>query len=201
MLQLSIKQVNDNMEFKEYKNTRYFVNKKGVVIGRRGNILEGKPFWRGKYLSIHIDKEYKLIHRMIAETFIENPNNLKTVNHKDGNIYNNSVDNLEWMSFSDNMKHSYKNLNRISAAIGNTYMKGKTGHMKDKFGKNCPNSKKVFLYNMNMSLIKEFESGREAALYLNVKPASITRNCTGVTKTCKNHILSYNKFDNVKNND
>lgn len=49
------------------------------------------------------------VHRMVAETFIKNPNNLQTVNHKDGNKLNNTVSNLEWMSSSDNLRHAHRN--------------------------------------------------------------------------------------------
>jgi hypothetical protein len=49
------------------------------------------------------------LHRLIALTFIPNPENLKEVNHKDGNPYNNCVANLEWMSRENNMKHFHAN--------------------------------------------------------------------------------------------
>jgi NUMOD4 motif/HNH endonuclease len=51
-------------------------------------------------------KEHKLIHRLVAEAFIDNPNNLSTVNHKDEDKLNNNVENLEWMSFDDNIRYS-----------------------------------------------------------------------------------------------
>lgn len=52
------------------------------------------------------------VHHIIAMAFIENQNNLKTVNHKDGNKQNNRSNNLEWCSVGDNNKHSYEKLHR-----------------------------------------------------------------------------------------
>jgi hypothetical protein len=49
------------------------------------------------------------LHRLIAITFIPNPNNLEEVNHIDGNPYNNCVENLEWMTHKDNMRHFHEN--------------------------------------------------------------------------------------------
>lgn len=50
----------------------------------------------------------KYVHRLVAETFIPNPNNLPEVNHKDLNKSNNCIDNLEWITNADNKKHYQK---------------------------------------------------------------------------------------------
>lgn len=68
--------------------------------------------------EVHLRKNGKRkcfkIHRLVANAFIENddPENKTTVNHIDGNRANNCVENLEWMTYSDNEKHSYDELHR-----------------------------------------------------------------------------------------
>ena len=52
---------------------------------------------------------YKRIHRLVAEAFIPNPNNLPQVNHKDTNKLNCDVSNLEWSTNSENTQHGYNN--------------------------------------------------------------------------------------------
>lgn len=48
------------------------------------------------------------IHRLVAKHFLDNPDNLPQVNHKDCDKSNNHVDNLEWISGSDNIKHAHE---------------------------------------------------------------------------------------------
>lgn len=60
-----------------------------------------------------INKRY-LIHRLVAKHFISNPNGKPCVNHKDGNKHNNKLSNLDWCTYSENEKHSYDVLGKIS---------------------------------------------------------------------------------------
>ena len=96
---------------KQYKDTRYFVMEDGVIIGKSGKVL--KPRKRGDYLSVRIangdiKKGNTSIHRMVAEIYVPNPNKKDFVNHIDGNKYNNSANNLEWVTRSENQLHAYK---------------------------------------------------------------------------------------------
>ena len=54
-----------------------------------------------------LSKIYR-VHRLVAKSFIPNPENKPQVNHKDDNKFNNSVNNLEWVTASENIIHSYR---------------------------------------------------------------------------------------------
>jgi hypothetical protein len=63
-------------------------------------------------LYIKTIKKHSLVHRLVAQTFILNPENKPTVNHKNGIRNDSRLKNLEWCTHSENARHSYRELNR-----------------------------------------------------------------------------------------
>ena len=89
---------------------RVWVSGNGVLRKHGGCVLSqniGRGYFRVK-LSKDGIKEIISVHRLVAKAFIENNNNLETVNHKDGNKLNNNADNLEWMTSGDNTRHAHE---------------------------------------------------------------------------------------------
>jgi hypothetical protein len=94
----------------QFKRTNYYINPYGEVYNIDTNSWL-KPFINNEYLCVDLFyltiKQRVAIHRMVAITFIENLDNKSQVNHIDGNKLNNIVDNLEWVTPSENVKHAY----------------------------------------------------------------------------------------------
>lgn len=96
----------------------YYIDEHGNVFSiKSGKLKKLKPYLDSKkrYFSIKLtdnngNLKHKLIHRLVAETYIPNPNNLPEVHHKDNNTYNSEVSNLQWCTRKENLNWSYKTM-------------------------------------------------------------------------------------------
>jgi len=87
----------------------YQVSSLGRVSNYR-KVMQAQTMPRGyKTIGLTITGKHftRLIHRLVAENFIDNPESKPEVNHKDGDKSNNSVANLEWCTSSENKQHAY----------------------------------------------------------------------------------------------
>lgn len=139
------------MKKKIKENPDYLIDDRGNVYGT----FKLKPMIaQNGYLRIEIrdDKRNKLklrIHRLVAEAFIPNPGNKPQVNHLNGDKSDNRVENLEWVTNSENMKHALKT--GLLCGINHLREQGKLHGAKR--GK-----KPVEQLNENGIIIAEFES-------------------------------------------
>lgn len=95
-------------------NEEYRVSDAGVVFGKSGKPMKPQFDQKG-YLRVQIKTPHKdngvttlKVHRVVAESFIPNPNNLPQVDHIDGDRSNNTVKNLEWVTNEENQRRAVK---------------------------------------------------------------------------------------------
>ena len=162
----NVKSLNYNRTGKECI-LKYGINTNGyliVVLSKNG---KGKTF---------------AIHRLVAQAFIENPENLPCVNHKDENKTNNCVNNLEWCSYEYN----------------NNYGTGLERMLKTKKLRNCKTGGiSVLQFTKDGKFIKEFPSIHEAARCTGINQGSICQCC----KNRKGYLTAGGYIWKYKNNE
>lgn len=162
----------NNYEISNLGNVRRY-NKSNYYDKRTPKYTYLKPqkLKRG-YLQVRIYNDNgfvaKSIHRLVAETFIPNVDNLPQINHKDEDPSNNNVSNLEWC---DNWYNSH---------YGRHIENVKEKHYK-----------KVIQYSENNKIIKKWNSILEASIQNNIDSSSITKVCRGKRKTAGGYIWKY----------
>ena len=145
-------------------------NKKTKQYEKRKKIL--LPV-NGEYKKVCLSKDKKKktmsVHRIVANVFIPNPNNLPQVNHKDENKYNNCVDNLEWCTHKYNMNHGTK--------------QDRESIIKTKYH--------ILQYDLDDNLIKEWFNLREIEKNTNYKKSNIQHCCANKAKTAYGYKWKY----------
>lgn len=102
----------ENQEWRPIpKFERYQISNFGIIKNDKGNIVKPRMHHKG-YLKIELFGNGKrsafFIHRIVAQVFIPNPENLPQVNHKKGIKHDNRASELEWCTQSYNAKHSFE---------------------------------------------------------------------------------------------
>lgn len=155
----------------------YQVSNLGRIKSVRKNMILS-PFinTRGRYQARFKVKgkiARPFIHRLVAEAFIPNPNNLPEINHKDENKLNNNVSNLEWCTTKYNSNYGTRN-----KRIGESNRKNGTYDRQAK-----ERSYIINQYDLNGNFIKQWKSATEIQRSIGYLKSNILRCCHGKTKT------------------
>lgn len=119
-------QISNLGRVKKKQHISNFLTKNGNHAHREfpEKIRKLQKSYNKEYLGISIQHKWNfLIHRLVAEAFIENPLNKEFVNHIDGNKLNNHVSNLEWCTRQENEIHAYSTGLKNSTGSKNTMAK------------------------------------------------------------------------------
>jgi len=138
----------------------YEICDEGLILTSSGRLIGGTLDYNKNriYVRFNLYNEFgkskkKRLHRLLGDAFLENPHNLPTVDHLDGNGQNNNLFNLRWATHSDNSQNTVVQKNNLSTGIKNiSYYKSKKGFYFKKslngvtFSKYCKSLEEALFY-------------------------------------------------------
>jgi len=156
-------------EIIDYPN--YIVTEKGKIYSKsHKKYISSRDNSGYQYVTLYNNsgkgKDFS-VHYLVATSFINNPNNFPMVNHKNHDRSDNKVNNLEWVTYTENMIH---------------------------FGKK--NGKSVKKLDINNNILKIYNTLKDASIENNISTSNITNVCMGRQKTAGGFKWEYNKEKN-----
>ena len=146
---------------------------------RKEKILKSYKNNKG-YLKVDLYKEGVIkkyyIHRLVASAFLDNPNNLPQVNHKDEDKTNNCVDNLEFCTSQYNINYGTRTKKQIKSK-----------------------SKTILQFTKQDEFVKKWDNLIQIKKELGFDCSSIIKCCKGKLKTCGSFIWRYEEINELKN--
>lgn len=158
-------------------------------------------------LSLKKGRKYinKMLHRIVAEAFIPNPENKPCIDHINGNPLDNRIENLKWCTYKENNNNPITKARKAISAVGirkgwkhteeskqmiSAKLKGR--EIKKEWFAN--RLKKVYQYSINGEFIAEYESMTEASKKVGISSGQLSDCCRGKHKTGKGFVWSYTKL-------
>jgi hypothetical protein len=165
------REINKNKLFKIeiITDKKYYVSNLGRFKNSCGTIMNNYKVNENGYIRVYIYNKTFALHRLVALTFLENPENKKTVNHKDGNKLNNSIDNLEFATVKEQQIHKFE------IGLGNNF------------------TRKIKQYDLEGKFIQEFNSIVDASKKMGVNKSNIRGVLIGYRKSAGGFIWKYSE--------
>lgn len=176
------------------------------AYNRKEHIVQ--PSLTRTYYKVHLSKQNKLyyfsVHRLVALVFIPTDDTSKHIDHIDTNPLNNNVDNLRWVTVSENCNNTLTKKHISSSKKGHSVSNATKMEIRNMLkGRKLPESTKakmslnrkrttIYAFDLKGNFLHKFNSVKEAGVFANRHFTSVVSCCKGRTKTCGNYIFSYN---------
>jgi len=102
-----MKRIEESKYYYITENGVVYTNSKGKGLRELKQKLDTSKYYRVCLVMENCENKNFLVHRLVAKAYIDNPEGLEYVNHKDGDKLNNHFSNLEWVTSGDNQRHAY----------------------------------------------------------------------------------------------
>ena len=126
-------------------------------------------------------RKHFYMHRLVAEAFIDNPKNLRYINHIDENKTNNNVSNLEWCTFEYNINYGTRNKRAGEKVAGSK-------NPQYKFGKDTSRAIPIRQYSLTGEFIKEYDCAATAMRETGINQCTIRAVANGRRKTAGGYL-------------